>query len=185
MNASGTTSGQTVSFNGQPALTIAADSSNPPSGQIVQNSTGNTLAVFRFTETQNVENVKVTQMNVVDSVASSGVKAAFSNVSLWNGSTELGVAASPTLDASGTGYIYSFNSFNTPLIVPQGSSVSLTLKGDAGSFTNGSLTRMTTDFDLHDRNDLRYEQQHHHSYRSCAWRHFEQECCSDSLEFDG
>jgi hypothetical protein len=136
--------GQTVSFNGQPALTIAADSSNPPAGQIVQNSTGNTLAVFRFTETSNVENVKVTQLNVVDAVASSSVKAAFSNVKLYNGSTLLGTAASPVLDAAGTGYIYVFNSFTTPLIVPQGSSVSLTLKGDAGSYTNGSLTDNTT-----------------------------------------
>jgi hypothetical protein len=136
--------GQNVSFNGQPALTIAADSSNPASGQIVQNSTGNTLAVFRFTETSNVENVKVTQLNVLDAVASSGVKAAFSNVKLYNGSTLLGTAASPVLDASGTGYLYVFNSFNTPLIVPQGSSVSLSLKGDAGSYTSGSLTDNTT-----------------------------------------
>jgi hypothetical protein len=136
--------GQQVSFNGQPALTIAADSSNPPAGQIVQNSTGNTLAVFRFSETSNVENVKVTQLNVVDAVASSGVKAAFSNVSLWNGSTLLGTAASPILDVSGMGYIYVFNSFTNPLVVPQGSSVSLTLKGNAGSYTNGSLTDNTT-----------------------------------------
>jgi hypothetical protein len=145
VNASGTVNGQTVNFNGQPALTIAADSSNPPAGQIVQNSTGNTLAAFRFTETSNVENVKVTQLNVVDAVASTtAVKAAFSNVSLWNGSTELGTAASPVADAAGTGYLYEFNSFNTPLIVPQGNSVTLTLKGDAGSYTNGSLSDNTT-----------------------------------------
>jgi hypothetical protein len=140
-----TVNGQNVSFNGQPALTIAADSSNPPAGQIVQNSTGNPLAVFRFTETSNVESVKVTQLNVVDLVAAtSTTAAAFSNVSLWNGSTELGTAQSPIADAAGTGYIYVFNSFNNPLIVPQGSSVSLTLKGDAGSYTNHSMTDNTT-----------------------------------------
>jgi hypothetical protein len=144
VNASGTTTGQTVSFNGQPALTIAADSSNPPAGQIVQNSTGNTLAVFRFTETSNVENVKVTQLNVVDSVASTtAVKAGFSNLKLYNGSTLLGTAQSPVADASGTGYLYAFTGL-TNLIVPQGSSVSLTLKGDAGSYTNGSLSDNTT-----------------------------------------
>jgi hypothetical protein len=136
--------GQTVSFNGNPALTIAADSSNPPAGQIVQNSTGNTLAVYRFSETSNVENVKVTQLNVVDTVASSGVKAAFSNVRLYNGSTLLGTAASPVYDGTANGYDYNFTSFSTPLIVPQGNSVSLTLKGDAGSYTNGSLTDNTT-----------------------------------------
>jgi len=140
----GAIAGQNVSFNGQPALTIAADSSNPPAGQIVQNSTGNTLAVFRFSETSRVENVKVTQLNVVDAVAAtSTIKAAFSNVQLWNGSTLLGTAQSPVADAAGTGYIYSFTGL-TNLIVPSGNSVSLTLKGDAGSFTNGSLTDNTT-----------------------------------------
>jgi len=126
-------------------LTIAADSSNPAAGIIVQNLTGNTLAVFRFTETSNVEPVKVTQLNVLDKVASSGVLAAFSNVSLWNGSQELGTAASPVLDGTNGGYDYDFNSFNAPgLVVPQGNSVSLTLKGDAGSYTNGSLSDNTT-----------------------------------------
>jgi hypothetical protein len=140
----GSIAGQNVSFNGQPALTIAADSSNPPAGQIVQNSTGNTLAVFRFSETSRVENVKVTQLNVVDAVTStSTVKAAFSNVTLWNGSTLLGTAQSPVADIAGTGYIYSFTGL-TNLIVPAGNSVSLTLKGDAGSFTNGSLSDNTT-----------------------------------------
>jgi len=132
--------GQTMTFAGAAALTIAADSSNPPAGNIVQNSTGNTLAVFRLTETSNIENVKVTQLKVLDAVASSGVKAAFSDVGLWNGSTLLGVASAPVLDAAGTGYIYSFNVLTNPLIVPQGNSLSLTLKGDAGSYSNGSLT---------------------------------------------
>jgi len=141
----GPIAGQNVNFSGNPSLTIAADSSNPPAGNIVQNSTGNTLAVFRFTETSNVENVKVTQLNVNDVVAaSSTVKAAFSNVSLWNGSTELGTAASPVWDAALSSWDYDFNSFVTQLTVPQGNSVSLTLKGDAGSVTNGSLSDNTT-----------------------------------------
>lgn len=139
-----TLDGQNISFSGQPALTVTLDNSTPAATQVAQGATGNTLAVFDFLETSNVESVKVTQMNVVDAVASSGVKAAFSNVSLWNGSTELGTAGSPTLDASGTGYIYAFNSFANPLVVPQGGSLSLTLKGDAGTYTNGSITDDTT-----------------------------------------
>jgi hypothetical protein len=135
--------GQQVSFNGHPTLTIAADSSNPPAGNIVQNSTGNTLAVFRFSETSNVENVKVTQLTVSDKVATQSVLAAFSNVGLWNGSTLLGTAASPVWDSVNTSWDYNFNSL-TNLIIPQGNSVSLTLKGDAGSYTNGSLSDNTT-----------------------------------------
>ncbi|HUC31565.1 MAG TPA: peptidoglycan-binding domain-containing protein [Candidatus Paceibacterota bacterium] len=144
-DTAGTIAGQNISFSGQPALTIGLDSTNPPAGQIVQGSTGNTLAVFRFTETSNVENVKVTQLNVVQKVAStSTVKSAYSNVQLWNGSTMLGTAQSPVADASGTGYIYNFNSFSTPLIVPAGQSVSLTLKGNLGTYTSGSFTDNST-----------------------------------------
>jgi hypothetical protein len=136
--------GQAVSFNGQPAITIGLDSSNPAAGQIVQGATGNTLAVFRFTETSNVEAVKVTQLNVVQAVASSSVKSAFSNVQLYNGAQSLGTAQSPILDASGTGYIYTFNSFTSPLVVAAGQSVTLTLKGDVGSFNSGSFTDNST-----------------------------------------
>lgn len=147
--------GQTVSFNGQPAITIAADSTNPPAGQIVQNSTGDTLAVYRFSETSDVENVKVTQLDIDDLVSTSTASSsydgyalpAFSDVQLWNGSTLLGTAASPVLVATTSNYgtyAYDFTSFSTPLVVPQGNSVSLTLKGDAGSYINGSITDNST-----------------------------------------
>ena len=135
--------GQTVSFNGNPALTIAADSSNPPSGNIVQNSTGNTLAVFRFTETSNVENVKVTQMNVNDvvSASTSRLRSAMSVVEWFHFARHCRFAG---LGCNAYSWDYDFNSFVTSLIVPQGNSVSLTLKGDAGSVTNGSLSDNTT-----------------------------------------
>jgi len=145
----GTIQGQNVSFSSNPALSIAADSTNPPAGQIVQNSTGDTLAVYRFTETSNVENVKVTQLTVNDVVASSGVDAAFSDLQLWNGSTLLGTAGSPVWATSTLSWNYTFSSFSSPLIVPQGNSVSLALKGNAGSYTNGSITDNTTStFDI-------------------------------------
>jgi len=153
--------GQALSFNGHPALTIAADSSNPPVGQIVQNLSLSKLAVYRFTETSNVENVKVTQLDVADFVSTSTASSsydgyalpAFNDVSLWNGSQELGTAASPVWVATTTNpatnansgeYDYDFTSFSEPLIVPQGNSVSLTLEGNAGSYTNGSITDNST-----------------------------------------
>ena len=144
MPSGGQVLGQEVSFNGQPALTIAQDSSNPATGQIVQNSSGNALAAFAFRETSNVESVKVTQLNVIDVVASSSVKAAFSQVGLYQGNQLLGTSKSPVLDASGTAYIYAFTSFTTPVVVPQGSSIALTLKGIAGSVTLGSMSDNTT-----------------------------------------
>ena len=58
-------------------------------------SNGNPLATFRFTETSNIENVKITDLKVFDSVtATTSVKAAFSNLTLWKGSTQLGTAGS-------------------------------------------------------------------------------------------
>ena len=136
VTSNATVGGQAINFNGQPALSIAADSSNPPAGQIAQNTTGNSLAVFRFTETSNVENVKVTQLNIIDQAAPSS--SDFSNLRLYNGSTLLGTANAPTESGTST-WTYVFSSFATPLIVPQGNSVSLTLKGDAGSYTGGSI----------------------------------------------
>ncbi len=140
---SGSIAGQSISFSGQPSISVAADSSNPPAGLIAQNTTGNTLAVFRFTETSNVENVKVTQLNILDQVSSSSPD--FSNLQLYNGSTLLGTANAPTLVTGSTStWTYVFSSFGNPLIVPQGNSVSLTLKGDAGSYTGGSIVDGST-----------------------------------------
>jgi len=142
-------SGQSLTFAGSPALTISADTTQPPAGQIVMGSTGNTLALFRFTETSNVESIKVTDLNVLAAVTSTAlVKANFSNLQIWNGSTLLGTAGSPIADASGTGYLYNFH-FSTPIIVPQANSVSVTLKGDAASYASqGATDNSTTTFKI-------------------------------------
>jgi hypothetical protein len=146
------TAGQNLSFGGNPTITVSADSTEPPAAQIVMGSTGNTLGIYRFTETSNIENVKVTDLQVVDTVSSTnistGVKAAFSNLQLWNGSTLLGTAGSPVVDAAGTGYIYAFH-FGTPIIVPQANSVSVTLKGDAATYSSqGATDNSTSSFQI-------------------------------------
>jgi len=133
--------GQSISFSGHPAIVVAADSSNPASTVIPQTTPGNTLAVFRFTETSNVESVKVSQLNVTEAVSSSSPN--FSNVQLFNGSQLLGTA----IGASSTGvnsYVYVFNSLQNPLVVPMGGSVSVTLKGDVGTFSGNSFVDNST-----------------------------------------
>lgn len=135
--------GQALSFGGSPSIQVSYDSTQPPAGIVVMGATGNTLGVFRFTETSNIENVKVTDLHVIDAVSSTAtVKAAFSNLTLWNGSTAVGTAGSAIPDASGTGYVYSFH-FATPIIVPQANSVSLTLKGDASSYSSAGATDLS------------------------------------------
>jgi hypothetical protein len=133
--------GQNLTFAGTSTITVTADAKNPPAGPIVQNSTGNVLGVFDFANS-NTEAVKINALTVTDAV-SSGAKPAFSNVGLWNGNTLLGIAQAPT--AAGTGYVYAFTSLSlTNLLVPQGDAVTLTLKGDAGSYTSGSFTDGST-----------------------------------------
>ncbi len=80
---------RSLTFAGATTMTVAADSSQPSSGTLTMGSTGNTLAVYRFQETGNTENVKVTDLSVTDIATSSATTTlpAFNNVTLWNGST--------------------------------------------------------------------------------------------------
>jgi hypothetical protein len=145
VNCSGTITGQNLTFAGNSTVTVTADSSQPAAGQIVMGSTGNTLAVLRFTETSNVENVKITDLNVIDSISgtTSTNKAAFSNLQLFNGATLLGTAGSAVASQSSTAWIYTFH-LATPIVVPQANSISVTLKGDAASFASSGSTDNTT-----------------------------------------
>jgi hypothetical protein len=85
--------GQNVTIAGAASISVTADGTQPSAGQIVMGSTGNSLAIYRFTETSNAENVKVTQLTVRDGV-SPNAKASFSDMDLKNGSTILGNAGS-------------------------------------------------------------------------------------------
>jgi len=104
----GSVRGQNLTFAGATTMTVAADSSQPSSGTLTMGSTGNTLAVYRFQETGNTENVKVTDLVVTDVASSTAASTlpAFNNVTLWNGSTLLGTAgsasSSPTLVGPGS-----------------------------------------------------------------------------------
>jgi len=145
--------GQNVTLAGAAAVTISADGSQPSAGQIVMGSTGNVLAIFRFTETSNAENVKITQLPVMDIVSPSTSKAAFSNLTLWQGSTLLGTVGSAgniTTSTSNTtsSYTYSFSIAGNPIIVPKANSVSVTLKGDASQYSVGATDNGTNVFTI-------------------------------------
>lgn len=121
-----------LTFGGSPAITVSADPAQPPAGTITMGSTGNILAIYRVTETSNIENVKINSLTIFASSTSS--VSPFENVTLWNGSTLLGTSDAPSGVAGG--FDYEFPSFATPVIVPQGGSISLTLKGDTASFAS-------------------------------------------------
>jgi hypothetical protein len=91
-----TVAGQNVTFAGQAKMSAAADSSEPAATTLTMGSTGNTLAVYRFQETSNIEPVKITDLVVTDVSTSTATTSlpAFSNLSLYNGTTLLGTAGS-------------------------------------------------------------------------------------------
>ena len=144
VNMTGVVLGQSVNFNGKPGLSVGADSSNPASSLVAQGTANQTLAVFRLTETSSVEPVKVTQFNVVDTVSSTTSPIAnFSNLQVVENGVVIGTASaasSTNLNGAGTGpFVFKFNSFTTPLVIPSGASVSLSLTGTAGTYNQGSI----------------------------------------------
>lgn len=143
------TAGQDVVVAGQATIQVAVDSATPAANQIVMGTSGQHLATFRITETSNVEDVKITDMNVFQLASvSTTVKSAFGNVKLYKSDgTLLGTAASANTSNStstpGRGYYYKFN-FSSPLVVPQSGSVSVLLKGDVSSYSSSGATDNST-----------------------------------------
>lgn len=140
--------GQNITFADQSGITVALDSSNPAAKQLVMGSTGQVLGIFRFTETTNIEDVKVTDLYFFDLVNATSVKAAFGNVGVYNSAGSLlASAGAATTYAStsnpGAGFYYKF-SFASPVIVPRANSISLTLKGDVSSYSSSGATDNTS-----------------------------------------
>ncbi|TSC60597.1 MAG: Uncharacterized protein LiPW15_475 [Parcubacteria group bacterium LiPW_15] len=143
--------GQVVTIGGSPSLTIGIDSGTAPTGQLVMGSTGNSLASFRFTETTNVEDVKITDLVIFQRVATNtaNTKSSFGNLTLYDGATAVGTAGSAVASAnlvtssSGAGYNYAFH-FATPVVVAKSSSKTLVLKGDVASYVSGGATDNAT-----------------------------------------
>jgi hypothetical protein len=133
------TQGQDINIGGQANIQVSLDATSPPAGQLVMGSTGNNLAVFRFTETSNVEDVKITDLYILDRVISTAtVKPSFVNLSLYSGNGVL-LAQTSIGVPDGNNYGHRF-SFSTPLIVPKSGSVLLVLKGDISSFNSSGAT---------------------------------------------
>ncbi|TAM80975.1 MAG: peptidoglycan-binding protein [Acidobacteria bacterium] len=136
---SGAVTGQSVTASSAGAnVTVGLDSSAPAASQLVANTTGNTLAAFRFTETSNVANVNITDLKVTQNTSSSAQD--FGNVTLYNGSTNLGTGVAAT---SSAGWTYTFH-FSTAPQVPQNRTLVLTLKGDVPPYSSGGVADNTT-----------------------------------------
>ncbi|MDO8557765.1 MAG: fibronectin type III domain-containing protein [bacterium] len=133
--------GQTVTIVLPLTLSIGLDGASASSGQLVMGSTGNSLASFRFTETSNNEDVRITDL-VVFQRNNSG-KTGFGNLTLYDGGTPVGSAGSGALSANGNGYNYAFH-FASPVMVGKSGSKTLVLKGDAASYASGGAVDNST-----------------------------------------
>lgn len=122
-----------------PTLLVTADQTTQLASQVVMGATGLSLATLKFTDTGNIEPIKITVLTLSDLVSSTTtVRQSFNNLTLWQGNTQVGGPVSLT---DGTGiaaatYRADFN-FATPLVVPQNGTLVLQLKGDVAS-TNSS-----------------------------------------------
>jgi Putative peptidoglycan binding domain len=141
VSCSGAIDGQNVTVSTSGAdVTIGLDSSAPAASQLVMGSTGNTVAAFRFTETSNVANVKMTDLTITQNTTSSA-QSAYSNLTLYNGSTAVGTAGSAS--STSAGFVYKFHFASAPVISQNGTLV-LTLKGDVASYSSGGASDNTT-----------------------------------------
>lgn len=126
--------GQSITVAGAPTFTVSGASS-VPSAQIIAGTTGNNLATFSFTDTANVENVKI-QTIVVTASSTNGATVIPFTTNLYNGTALVSGPANASSTGTGT-WVYTFNPGTLPLI-PSGGVLNLTLKGDASSFTGTS-----------------------------------------------
>ncbi len=141
------TAGQNLTVAGQATLTVGINSSlTPAAGQLVMGTNGVTLGAFQLSETSNVDDVKITDLNIFDVVtATSSVNPSFGNLKLYK-STDLvnaiGTAGSSNTSVAtstpGFGYYYTFSGVN--LTVPQNGSISLVLKGDVATYNSNAAT---------------------------------------------
>ena len=152
------TGGQSANVAGQSTVKVSLNSSlSPATGQIVMGSTNTNLAAFQFTETTNIEDIKITDLNVFQGVASTTTQviAGLGNVKLYM-STDLtkpiasagaGVTSSAT-STPAAGYYYAFH-FGSPVVVPKSSSITLVLKGDISSYSpSGAADNATHIFQI-------------------------------------
>ena len=141
------TAGQNVTVAGQATLTVSVNSSlTPATGQLVMGTNGVTLGAFQLSETSNIDEVKITDLNVFDVVtATSSVNPSFGNLKLYKSTdlvTPIGTAGSSNTSVAtstpGFGYYYKFAGVN--LVVPQNGSISLVLKGDVATYNSNAAT---------------------------------------------
>lgn len=147
------TAGQNVVVAGQATVQVGIDSGTPPADQIVMGSTDVVLARFRFTETSNIEDIRINGQNalsIIQTVAATNtVKSAFGGLRLYaaDGSLLATAGSAITLTSTttpGPGYYYQFSFIGNGLVVPKSNSIVAILKGSVSAFSASGASDNTT-----------------------------------------
>ena len=136
VSTSNAVSGQNTTIAGTGSLTATVDTSVPAAQQIVLGATGVSLAQFRF-QADNNEDVKIQDIILTASSTTTTSPATFKNLTLWDGSTQVGSGTS--LSGSLGVFTSSFH-FATPLLVAKNITKVYLVKGDVATFTESSLS---------------------------------------------
>lgn len=129
VNSSGTVTGQTIYIGSAGTLTLAVDANTPKSAQIIMGTTGVEFTKIRFTAGA-AEPISVTSLTLTATLASSAPTSTIQNISLWDGTTQIGSTAA-SLAAAGTA---AFDITSAPWQIAAGAEKTLTVKSDINSY---------------------------------------------------
>lgn len=113
-------------------------SATPAAQNVIIGQQGFTFANFTLDASNSGEDVRVTQMALVHRTAVASTQTNLANLQLFDGTTPLNPIVQPSTVAATTAT--STFSFTNPVVVPKGTSKTLTLKADVNSGTGGTDT---------------------------------------------
>ena len=123
VTATGATTTGTAQTTGSGSLVVALDSSSPAYAIATAGTTGVTLGAYRFTAAN--DSVNLTRIGLsMGAITASSSAADFTQVTLWNGATQIGTAEFVGTNRNAT------STLSTPVLVPKDGSIVITVKGD-------------------------------------------------------
>ncbi len=128
--------GQTMTVSSG-ALVVSTDSSSPSYGVVAAGSTGTTAAVLKFRASNEAVNLNRVSLKLTSGSASDLVQ-----VSIWDGSTQVGTAVFTGSSS------YATSTFASPVVLPKDTDKTLTVKVDTASVgtsqagTQGTLIKV-------------------------------------------
>ena len=139
---------QNVYLSASGSLTITVGADTPTWDQLILGSAGNVLSKFRFaagaSEDITVTKIVIMDFNKTDGAAGANLASTGTpkNISLWDGSTQVGSTVSTLSDTYNTVTPYAiFQNLNWT--ISKNSAKTLTVKGDLSTFDDGGLTSST------------------------------------------